>query len=459
MSEFHIEGGHKIGGTITPQGNKNEALPVLCAALMNPRGVTIRNVPQIEDIKNLIKIIEAIGAQVTRLPDGHSYKIVTNEIRLSELPVELAAGLRGSVTLLGPLLARAKKVFLPRPGGDKIGRRRVDTHLLALSALGAKVEVFNDGYSLEAEKLTGTAILLDEASVTGTENAIMAAACAHGVTLIENAASEPHVQGLCRFLEKQGVKIEGIGSNMLRIHGVGGYENLEAADHKIGADYLEIGSFIAMSAMTGGDLVVEDVNPIDLRMIKFVFERVGIQWRYMAHGRVRDFKEIASVGAAKDGGAPIQEHKDKIDLVMKSPYSLKIQTDAHGEIPKIDDAPWPMFPADLISIILTVATQCAGTVLIHEKLFESRLYFTDKLMGMGAQIVLCDPHRAVVIGPSKLYGSRMTSPDIRAGMALVIAALAAEGKSVIQNILQVDRGYEDIDTRLRTLGARIVRVE
>lgn len=433
MSEFHIEGGHKIGGIITAQGNKNEALPVLCAALMNPKGVTIRNVPQIEDIKNLIKIIEAIGAQVTRLADGHSYKIVTNEIKLSELPAELAAGLRGSVTLLGPLLARAKKVFLPRPGGDKIGRRRVDTHLLALSALGAKVEVFNDGYSLEAEKLTGTAILLDEASVTGTENAIMAAACAHGDTLIENAASEPHVQGLCRFLEKQGVKIEGIGSNMLRIHGVGGYENLKAVDHKIGADYLEIGSFIAMSAMTGGDLVVEDVNPIDLRMIKFVFERVGIQWRY-------------------------HEHNEKIDLVMKSPYSLKIQTDAHGEIPKIDDAPWPMFPADLISIILTVATQCAGTVLIHEKLFESRLYFTDKLMGMGAQIVLCDPHRAVVIGPSKLYGSRMTSPDIRAGMALVIAALAAEGKSVIQNILQVDRGYEDIDTRLRTLGAHIERV-
>lgn len=433
MSEFHIEGGHKIGGTITAQGNKNEALPVLCAALMNPKGVTIRNVPQIEDIKNLIKIIEAIGAQVTRLADGHSYKIVTNEIKLSELPAELAAGLRGSVTLLGPLLARAKKVFLPRPGGDKIGRRRVDTHLLALSALGAKVEVFNDGYSLEAEKLTGTAILLDEASVTGTENAIMAAACAHGVTLIENAASEPHVQGLCRFLEKQGVRIEGIGSNMLRIHGVGGYENLKAADHKIGADYLEIGSFIAMSAMTGGDLVVEDVNPIDLRMIKFVFERVGIQWRY-------------------------HEHNEKIDLVMKSPYSLKIQTDAHGEIPKIDDAPWPMFPADLISIILTVATQCAGTVLIHEKLFESRLYFTDKLMGMGAQIVLCDPHRAVVIGPSKLYGSRMTSPDIRAGMALVIAALAAEGKSVIQNILQVDRGYEDIDTRLKMLGAKIERV-
>lgn len=433
MSEFHIEGGHKIGGTITAQGNKNEALPVLCAALMNPAGVTIRNVPQIEDIKNLLKIVEAVGAQITLLEDGHSYKIHTPEIKLSELPPELAAGLRGSVTLLGPLLARAKKVFLPRPGGDKIGRRRVDTHLLALSALGAKVEVFNDGYMLEADKLVGTAILLDEASVTGTENAVMAAACAHGVTLIENAASEPHVQGLCRFLEKQGVKIEGIGSNMLRIHGVGGFENLRGAEHKIGADYLEIGSFVAMSAMTGGDLIVEDVNPIDLRMIKFVFERVGIQWRYHQEG-------------------------ERIDLVMKSPYSLKIQTDAHGEIPKIDDAPWPMFPADLISIILTVATQCSGTVLIHEKLFESRLYFTDKLMGMGAQIVLCDPHRAVIIGPSKLYGSRMTSPDIRAGMALVIAALAAEGKSVIQNILQVDRGYENIDARLKTLGAKIERV-
>ena len=440
MPEFHIEGGHKIGGSITAQGNKNEALPVLCAALMNPQGVIIRNVPQIEDIKNLLRIIEAVGANIRPLEDGHSYEITTSEIAMSELPGELVAGLRGSITLLGPLLARAKKVFLPRPGGDKIGRRRVDTHLLALSALGAKVEVFNDGYLLEAEKLRGTPILLDEASVTGTENAIMAAACAEGVTLIENAASEPHVQGLCRFLVAQGVKIEGIGSNMLKIHGVGGFENLKAADHTIGPDYLEIGSFVAMSAMTGGDLVVQDVNPIDLRMIKFIFERVGINWRY--HER-------------EGKGAAGSDHI--VDLVMKSPYSLKIQTDVHGEIPKIDDAPWPMFPADLISIILTVATQCTGTVLIHEKLFESRLYFTDKLMGMGAQIVLCDPHRAVVIGPSKLYGSRMTSPDIRAGMALVIAALAAEGTSVIQNIVQVDRGYENIDARLRTLGARIER--
>jgi len=440
MSEFHIEGGHKIGGSITAQGNKNEALPVLCAALMNPQGVIIRNVPQIEDIKNLLRIIEAVGANIRPLEDGHSYEITTSEIAMSELPGELVAGLRGSITLLGPLLARAKKVFLPRPGGDKIGRRRVDTHLLALSALGAKVEVFNDGYMLEAEKLKGTAILLDEASVTGTENAVMAAACAEGVTLIENAASEPHVQGLCRFLVAQGVKIEGIGSNMLKIHGVGGFENLKAADHTIGPDYLEIGSFVAMSAMTGGDLVVQDVNPIDLRMIKFIFERVGINWRY--HER-------------EGKGAAGSDHI--VDLVMKSPYSLKIQTDVHGEIPKIDDAPWPMFPADLISIILTVATQCTGTVLIHEKLFESRLYFTDKLMGMGAQIVLCDPHRAVVIGPSKLYGSRMTSPDIRAGMALVIAALAAEGTSVIQNIVQVDRGYENIDARLKTLGARIER--
>lgn len=441
MSEFHIQGGHKIGGTISAQGNKNEALPVLCAALMNPQGVTIRNVPQIEDIRNLLKIIEAVGATIRPLEDGHSYEITTAEIKMSELPTELVAGLRGSITLLGPLLARAKKVFLPRPGGDKIGRRRVDTHLLALSALGAKLEVFNDGYMLEAEKLKGTAILLDEASVTGTENAVMAAACAEGVTLIENAASEPHVQGLCRFLVAQGVKIEGIGSNMLKIHGVGGFENLKAADHTIGPDYLEIGSFVAMSAMTGGDLVVQDINPIDLRMIKFVFERVGINWRY--HER-------------EGKGAAGNDHI--VDLVMKSPYSLKIQTDVHGEIPKIDDAPWPMFPADLISIILTVATQCTGTVLIHEKLFESRLYFTDKLMGMGAQIVLCDPHRAVIIGPSKLYGSRMTSPDIRAGMALVIAALAAEGTSVIQNIVQVDRGYENIDARLRALGARIERL-
>lgn len=436
-SEFHIEGGHKISGTIRPQGNKNEALPVLCAALMNPHSVTVRNVPQIDDILNLLKILKAVGAQITPLADGHSYTIQTPEITLKDLPTELATGIRGSVTLLGPLLARAKKVFLPRPGGDKIGRRRVDTHLMALAALGAKVEVFNDGYMLEAEKLKGAPILLDEASVTGTENAIMAAACAEGVTLLENAASEPHVQGLCHFLMAQGVKIEGVGSNMLKIHGLGSHKALQTTDHTIGADYLEVGSFIAAAAMTGGDLVIEDINPIDLRMIKFVFERVGIQWRYQE-------KQA--------------ESRRQVDLVMRAPYSLKIQTDVHGEIPKIDDAPWPMFPADLISIILTVATQCTGTVLIHEKLFESRLYFTDKLMGMGAQIVLCDPHRAVVIGPSKLYASRMTSPDIRAGMALVIAALAAEGKSVIQNILQIDRGYENIDARLRTLGAKIERV-
>ncbi|MCS6971511.1 MAG: UDP-N-acetylglucosamine 1-carboxyvinyltransferase [Turneriella sp.] len=441
-AEFHIEGGHKIGGHIVPQGNKNEALPILCAALMHPGEVVVRNVPQIEDIRNLLKLLVHIGAQITPLADGHSYAIRTPEIRTSELPAELVAGLRGSITLLAPLLVRAKKVFLPRPGGDKIGRRRVDTHLLALSALGAKVEVFNDGYLLETEKLRGTSILLDEASVTGTENAIMAAACAEGVTLLENAACEPHVQGLCRFLQKQGVKIEGIGSNMLRIHGVGGFEKLRDAEHTVGPDYLEIGSFVAMAAMTGGDLVVEDVNPVDLRMIRFVFERFGINWRY---------HERSGKGAISD--------EQIFDLVMKAPYSLKIRTDVHGEIPKVDDAPWPMFPADLISIILTVATQCTGTVLIHEKLFESRLYFTDKLIGMGAQIVLCDPHRAVVVGPSRLYGSRMSSPDIRAGMALVIAALAAEGKSVIQNVVQIDRGYENIDARLRSLGAHIERVE
>ena len=433
MSEFIIEGGRKITGEIRAQGNKNEALPVLCAALMTQHPITIRNIPQIEDIKNLLKILTAIGAKITPEKNPHDLRIETAQINLSELPSDLAAGLRGSITLLGPLLARAKKVYLPRPGGDKIGRRRVDTHLLALEALGAKVSVYPDGYLLEAENLKGAEMLLDEASVTGTENAIMAAACAQGKTVIENAASEPHVQGLCRFMQALGVQIDGVGSNVLTIHGVGSFEKLGSTDHTIGPDYLEIGSFIAMSALTNGALKILDINENDLRMIRFVFERVGITWRYEKVGQ-------------------------STHLILSENQALKIRADVHGEIPKIDDAPWPMFPADLISIILTCTTQCSGTVLIHEKLFESRLYFTDKLMGMGAKIVLCDPHRAVIIGPSKLFGSRMTSPDIRAGMALVIAALAAEGQSVIQNIIQIDRGYENIDARLRSLGAEIKRV-
>lgn len=435
MQEFIIEGGHPVSGVIAPQGNKNEALPVLCACIMNPHPVRIHNIPDIEDIRILQKILEHIGGKIQKIKDDpHSLEIHFENLKSDELPGDLITPLRGSVTLLGPLLARNGKVFLPRPGGDKIGRRRIDTHLLALKELGAEIEVFQHGYLLQAKKLKGAHILLDEASVTGTENAVMAAAVAEGTTIIENAASEPHVQGLCRFLENQGVKIEGIGSNVLTVHGLNSFENLAAASHTIGPDYLEIGSFISMAALTQGELTIQNIEPNDLRMIRMVFSRLGIEWEY----RNRD---------------------TATDLYLPANQSLEVQSDIHGEIPKVDDAPWPMFPADLVSIALVTATQANGTVLIHEKLFESRLFFVDKLIGMGAKIVLCDPHRAVIIGPSKLYASSMSSPDIRAGMALVIAALAAEGTSRIQNIIQVDRGYENIDERLKTLGAKITRVQ
>ena len=437
MDQLIIEGKVPLKGTIVPQGNKNEALPVLCASIMSPQPVRIFNIPDIEDVRTLIKILQHLGAEVNYINgDPHNVEIIAKEINSNDLPLELTASIRGSITLMGPLLARTGKVFLPKPGGDKIGRRRVDTHLIAFEGLGAKVEATRDGYFLEAEKLKGAEILLDEASVTGTENLIMAAAVAKGITIVENAASEPHVQGLCRFLMARGVRMEGVGSNILKIHGVDGVENLKSCDHNIGPDYLEIGSFISMAALTNGEITVKNVIPKDLRMIKMVFSRLGIEFEYK-----KNYETNA------------------IDLFVPSHQSLVIQSDVHGEIPKIDDAPWPAFPADLISIALVTATQSTGTVLIHEKLFESRLYFTDKLIGMGAKIVLCDPHRAVIIGPSQMHGSKLTSPDIRAGMALVIAALAAEGESSIQNIIQVDRGYENIDNRLKQLGAKIKRIK
>ena len=437
MQNFKIEGGFSVKGAIKPQGNKNEALPVICAAIMSSQPVTIHNIPDIQDVRNLLKIIKTLGAQVKYIKEGdnHSLEIHASEIVTSELSDELTSSIRGSITLIAPILARKKEVYMPKPGGDKIGRRRVDTHLLALEALGASVEVSREGYYIKAEKLVGTEILLDEASVTGTENAVMAAAVAHGITVIENAASEPHVQGLCRLLVSQGVKIEGIGSNILTIHGLGDASKLSSTEHWIGPDYLEIGSFISIAALTNGEITIQDVAPRDLRMIRMVFKRLGIHFEY-------------------------ENPEQKItNLFVPKNQSMAIETDVHGEIPKLDDAPWPAFPADLISIAIVTAVRCTGTVLIHEKLFESRLYFTDKLISMGAKIVLCDPHRAVIIGPSPLHAAQLTSPDIRAGMALVIAALAAEGTSMIQNIVQIDRGYENIDERLRSLGAKISRVE
>ncbi len=433
MEYFVVEGKHSISGEIEPQGNKNEALPILCCSLLNQNKLEIHNVPLIADIQQLFKILEFLGTNIKIISEEKpsTIEIDTSDIHYSELPPELVQLLRGSITLIAPMLARFKKVILPRPGGDKIGRRRIDTHLLALKALGASVEIrADDSYHLEAKELIGTSILLDECSVTATENTIMAAAIAKGETIIENAASEPHVQGLCSFLQSQGVKIKGVGSNRLTITGVENYKNLTPAKHMIAPDYLEIGGFISMAALTNGELLVKNIVKRDLRMIQFMYQKLGIEIEYR--------------------GSDIWIPKDQ---------TLKIKSDIHGEIPKIDDAPWPAFPADLISNALVTATQCEGTILIHEKLFESRLFFTDTLISMGGRLVLCDPHRVVVIGSSELKALRMVSPDIRAGMALVIAALCAEGRSEIHNISQIDRGYEEVDKRLRQVGANIQRVQ
>lgn len=427
-SYFKIVGKNPLKGTITPQGNKNEALPLLGAICMVKGSVTLENVPQIDDVMLLMNVLKEIGIKIENKGDDKYTFTVPDRIP-SDLPVELCSKLRGAVTLAGPILARTGRVFLPRPGGDKIGRRRMDTHLLALEALGANIEIFPDGYEIGSKKLIGTDILLDEASVTATENAVMAACLAEGTTIIRHAASEPHVQGLCRFLNLVGAKISGIGSNILVVEGVSSLSSSSNVSHRIGSDYLEVGSFISLAAVTGGELMIRDVNQEDIRMIRLVYSKLGIE--------VRPF----------DGG-----------IIVPADQKMDIIPDYHGAVPKIDDAPWPGFPADMTSVALVTATQCRGTVLIHEKMFESRLFFVDNLISMGAQIILCDPHRAVVIGKSRLYGAKVNSPDIRAGMAMIIASLCAEGTSSIHNIGQIDRGFEKIDLRLQSIGAEIERV-
>jgi len=420
---FHVIGGTAVSGEIAPQGNKNEALPVCAAACLTNEPVMLENLPSIEDVTVMQKILRALGVEVEI--SGSAAKVHAAKDPKSDLPAKLCSQLRGAVTLAGPVLARTGRVFLPRPGGDRIGRRRLDTHILALQALGAEVITHADGFELKARRLTGADVLLDEASVTATENAVCAAVLADGQTILRNAACEPHVQGLCRMLVQMGARIDGIGSNVLYINGVG---RLHGGRHRIGPDYLEIGSFISVAAVTGGNLLIKDVGHEDLRMILQVYNRLGV--------------EVVAQGN---------------DLLVPAGQKLAITHDLGGAVAKIDDAPWPGFPADMTSIALVTATQCKGTILIHEKMYESRLYFVDNLIAMGAQIILCDPHRAVVIGPTKLRGSRMTSPDIRAGMTMLIAALCAEGESVIENIRQIDRGFERIDQRLGALGARIQR--
>lgn len=425
MASFIVEGGIPLEGEITPAGNKNEALPVLAACLLPNSPVVLENIPHIGDIHSMIQVLQGLGAQVNSTSDG-KLQIDPTGVGSDEPDPSICARIRASFLLAGPLLARRGHIVLPRPGGDRIGRRRIDTHVLALEALGAEIKISRD-YHIDAPNgLKGAEIFLDEASVMATENALMAAAAADGESVIYNAACEPHVQGLCNLLSKMGAHIGGIGSNVLVVRGS---DSLTGCEHRIMSDHIEIGSFIGLAAVTGGEIHITDVDTANLRMIRMVFRRLGVETR-------------------EEGNR----------LIVPAKQNLEVRCDLGGSIPRIDDAPWPGFPADLTSIAVVTATQSKGTVVIHEKMFESRLFFVDALVAMGAQIVLCDPHRAVVSGPTPLYGCELSSPDIRAGMALLIAALKAKGRSVIHNIRQIDRGYQDIDERLRRLGARIDRV-
>jgi UDP-N-acetylglucosamine 1-carboxyvinyltransferase len=425
MAKFIIEGQCCLRGTVKPSGNKNAALPLLAASLLTDQPVVLRNVPRIRDVEDMLNLLVDLGVSVRETGD-HEWTIHAQEVRKTRPDPLLCSRIRGSILLAGPMLARVGQIELPLPGGDVIGRRRVDTHLLALGALGADVRV-DGSYHMRTRGLRGDDILLDETSVTATENAIMGAVLARGTTIIRNAASEPHVQELCHFLNALGARISGIGSNTLVVEGV---ERLGGGSFTISPDHIEVGSFIGLGAVTRGEIRIAGVVPDHLRMIWLVFRRLGVEMRLEGN-----------------------------DLIVADEQNLQVVEDVHGAIPKIDDAPWPAFPADMMSIALVVATQARGTILIHEKMFESRLYFVDKLIQMGARIILCDPHRAVVVGPSSLHGERLESPDIRAGMALLIAALCAKGRSVIGNIGQIDRGYERIDEKLRALGAPIERVE
>jgi UDP-N-acetylglucosamine 1-carboxyvinyltransferase len=437
MSSFIVEGSRQLQGSIAVKGNKNEALPAIAAALLSRQSVELSNVPDIGDIRSMLAIAAALGAEVGPLEDNRVI-ISAPTIEQSTLPLELSSAIRGSILFASALLVRTGQAIIPQPGGDVIGRRRVDTHFLVFQALGAELEIerISRGeqhvqtiYRLTAPKdgLKGGDIYLDEASVTATENALIAACGARGTTVIANAASEPHVQGLCQLLCSMGARIEGIGSNILTVHGS---TELGGAHHPIGSDYIEAGSLMGLAAATNSELTITNVDTQHLRMIRFQFERLGILSQLNAEART-------------------------IHVPANQPR--KIRKDLGATIPRIEDSPWPALPADLTSIFLVTATQCEGTCLIHEKMFESRLFFVDKLIGMGAQIVLCDPHRAVIVGPSRLYASTISSPDIRAGMALLIAALAADGTSKIYNVDQIDRGYQQIDTRLNALGASITR--
>ncbi len=421
---YIVEGGYRLSGEIEPNGNKNAALPIIAASLLCEGSVRLENVPHIRDIEVLVELIESVGARTEWL-DENTLEIEARKLSPTELDPELCERVRASILLVGPLLARCGEITLPPPGGDVIGRRRLDTHFLALGELGAEIDVGAE-YRFRAETLIGKDIFLDEPSVTGTENALCAAVAASGTTVLRNSASEPHVQDLAHFLVSMGASIDGIGTNTLTIHGG---RPLGDTTHRIGPDHIEVGSLIGLAAVTRSHITIKNAGVAHLRSTLMNYERLGVR-------------------CTVDGD----------DLTIPANQTLKIEPDIGGHIPKIEDQPWPAFPADTMSIALVTATQCDGVVLFFEKMFESRMFFVDKLIAMGARIVLCDPHRAIIAGPSKLRAARVQSPDIRAGMAMLIAAMCAEGTSTIENAQQIERGYERIDERLNALGARITRI-
>lgn len=424
MPQYIVQGGHTLSGSIRPAGNKNAALPAVAAALLTAEPVILENVPRIRDVVTLLEILASMGASV-EWEEVNTVRIQADQVRAGRPDPTLAERIRASILLAGPLLARFGAVSLPPPGGDVIGRRRLDTHFLAFEGLGATISL-DDGFEITAPRLTGARIFLDEPSVTATENAVMAAVLAHGETRLVNAAAEPHVQDLCNLLLAMGARIEGVGTHTLVIQGV---ESLHGARFRIGADHIETGSFIGMASLTRSRITILEPPLEHMDSTLLGFRRLGVEMEIQGD-----------------------------DLVVHGDREAVIQSDAFGHVPKVDDGPWPAFPADLTSIALVTAVGCRGTVLVHEKMFESRMFFTDKLVGMGASIILCDPHRAVVVGPTPLRGAQVESPDIRAGMALLIAALGASGISRIFNAGQIERGYERIDQRLASLGARIERL-
>jgi len=428
MEQLIIHGGIPLSGEVTPAGNKNAALPLLASCTLTDEPVILHNIPQIRDLVAMRALLESLGVQITEL-DSHSWQIQAKHVRPADLDPELCRQIRASILLARPMHARSGSLELPPPGGDVIGRRRVDTHILALKALGAQADYSRADhiFRFSADRLTGTNILLDEASVTATENAIMAAVTASGTTVLRNAASEPHIQELCYFLNGMGGQIENIGSNTLIIQGV---PRLHGCEFTIGPDYLEVVSFIGAAVVTHGSIRIHNAGPDYLDMIEMVFRKLGVRWDI-----------------------------DGEDIQVPAKQNLVVEPDLGDAIPEISVMPWPSFPTDLMSIAIVVTTQSKGSVLFHDWMYPSRMFFIDKLVNMGAQIVLCDPHRCIVQGPTTLYGESMESPDIRAGMSLLLAALAAQGKSVIRNVGQIDRGYERVDEKLRALGARIERIQ